>query len=107
MFRSINVKDDCMLISCGCEGLLPGKVDDIQFFLLIDISSIHSEKVIQALGDYLVYGYSRKEACIRHNVSLSYFSYSLKRLRKINQTVSFLAPFYINEKSSSVSVVDS
>lgn len=102
------MKDDCMLISCGrLQGLLPGKVDDIQFLLLIDISSIHSEKVIQALGDYLVYGYSRKEACVRHNVSLSYFSNSLKRLRKINQIVSFLVPYYINEKSSFISVTDS
>ncbi|HBC5825667.1 TPA: adhesin biosynthesis transcription regulatory family protein [Escherichia coli] len=101
------MEDDCIIISSGrVQRLLPGKVDGIQFLLLVEISSIHSEKVIQALGDYLVYGYSRKEACDRHSVSLSYFSITLKRLRKINQAVYLLAPFYINEKSGFASAVN-
>lgn len=76
------------------EELLPGKIEDVQFFLLVEISSIHSKKVVQALGEHLIYGYSRKEACSRHSVSLSYFSSALKKLRKINKCVCWLVPFY-------------
>ncbi|MFG3962987.1 PapB/FocB family fimbrial expression transcriptional regulator [Escherichia coli] len=89
------MKDDYIIMSSERgEELLPGKIDDIQFLLLVEISSIHSKKVIQALGEYLVYGYSRKEACSRHSVSLSYFSSALKKLRKINQCIYWLVPFY-------------
>lgn len=98
------MKDDCLIMGGGInETLVPGKMNDIQFLLLVEISSIHSEKVIHALGDYLVRGYSRKEACSRHNVSLSYFSGSLKRLKKINKAVSWLAPFYMKEKVDFIS----
>ncbi|HAX5209951.1 TPA: transcriptional regulator [Escherichia coli] len=93
----LKLKEDCLLIGRS-QSLLPGKVDNIHYLLLVEISSIHSEKVIQALGDYLVYGYSRKEACERNGVSLSYFSGSLKRLKKINHAAYMLAPFYIDKK---------
>lgn len=93
------MKDDYLMMGKEInESLAPGKMDDMQFLLLIEISSIHSKKVIQALGDYLVYGYSRKESCSRYNVSLGYFSYALKRLNRVNQAVSWIAPFYIKEK---------
>ncbi|HDQ7021239.1 TPA: transcriptional regulator [Escherichia coli] len=101
------MKDDYLIVSKG-EGksLIPGNMDDIQFLLLVEISSIHSDKVIQSLKDYLVYGYSRKEACERHHVSLSYFSSALKRLKRINQAVSWLVPYYKQEKTELVSVVN-
>ncbi|MDD8641635.1 PapB/FocB family fimbrial expression transcriptional regulator [Escherichia coli] len=101
------MKDEYLIMSKG-EGksLTPGNIDDIQFLLLVEISSIHSDKVIQSLKDYLVYGYSRKEACDRHHVSLSYFSSALKRLKRINQVVSWLVPYYTQEKSELVSVVN-
>ncbi|MJN97651.1 transcriptional regulator [Salmonella enterica subsp. enterica] len=102
------MRDDYLMMSSGVvNSLKSGKIDDIQFALLIEISSIHSEKVILSLKDYLVYGYTRKEACDRHNVSLSYFSCALKRLKKVNQAVSWLAPYYVEEKTKFVSVFNS
>lgn len=64
------------------------------FDALIDISSIHSEKVINALRDFLVTGYTRPEACARNNVSQSYFSISLHRLMRIKRIVMWLARYY-------------
>lgn len=102
------MRDDYLIMSRGGANCLrSGKIDDIQFALLIEISSIHSEKVILSLKDYLVHGYSRKEACNRHNVSLSYFSCALKRLNKVNQAVSWLVPYYVTEKQEFVSVFNS
>lgn len=101
------MRDDYLIMNKSeSNALAPGRVDDIQFLLLVEISSIHSDKVIQSLKDYLVYGYSRKEACERHHVSLSYFSSALKRLKRINQAVSWLVPYYKQEKSELVSVVN-
>lgn len=101
------MKDDYLIMSkTGNEGLIPGKVDNMQFLLLVEISSIHSEKVIKALGDYLVSGYSRKEACAQHNVSLGYFSDALKRLKAISKVVSWLVPFYTQDKAEFISIIN-
>ncbi|HBM8358716.1 TPA: transcriptional regulator, partial [Escherichia coli] len=37
--------------------LLPGEVSERHFWLLIEISGMHSEKVINALREHLVMGY--------------------------------------------------
>lgn len=76
------------------ETLLPGSLSDNHFWLLIDISSIHSKKVINALRDFLVLGYTRKESCIHNGVSPSYFSTSLSRLQHVNSMMFQLAPYY-------------
>ena len=57
--------------------LMSGQVPEYQFWLLAEISPVHSEKVINALRDYLVMGYNRMEACGRHGVSPGYFSGAL------------------------------
>ncbi|EJJ1412060.1 adhesin biosynthesis transcription regulatory family protein [Salmonella enterica] len=80
----------------GCI-LSPGKMSENHFWLLAEISPVHSEKVINALKDFLVLGYTRKEACERHSVSLGYFSGALGRFQRISQTVNRLVPFYISE----------
>ncbi|HGH2865853.1 TPA: adhesin biosynthesis transcription regulatory family protein [Salmonella enterica subsp. enterica serovar Typhimurium] len=77
--------------------LSPGKISEEHFWLLIEISSVHSEKVINALRDFFVMGYTRKEACERHNVSLGYFSGAVWRFQRVSQTVNRLVPFYISE----------
>ncbi|HHH5772136.1 TPA: adhesin biosynthesis transcription regulatory family protein [Escherichia coli] len=77
------------------ETLLAGKVSENQFWLLAEISPIHSRKVINALRDLLVFGYSKREACERNGVSQGYLSSALGRIQKVNYTVSRLAPFYI------------
>ncbi|HCQ9025205.1 TPA: adhesin biosynthesis transcription regulatory family protein [Escherichia coli] len=77
-------------------GLLAGKMSEGQFWLLAEISPIHSERIINALRDFLVYGYSKREASERNDVSQGYFSNALGRFQKVNHTVSRLAPFYKN-----------
>ncbi|MCZ8781151.1 adhesin biosynthesis transcription regulatory family protein [Escherichia albertii] len=77
--------------------LSPGKMSEGQFWLLVEISPVHSEKVISALRDFLVMGYTRKEACERNEVSQGYFSGALRRFQRIHQIVNKLIPFYISE----------
>ncbi|EIL6232712.1 adhesin biosynthesis transcription regulatory family protein [Salmonella enterica] len=77
--------------------LLPGKMSENHFWLLAEISPVHSEKVINALKDFLVLGYTRKESCERHSVSQGYFSGALARFQRVSQTVNRLVPFYISE----------
>ncbi|EOY9084418.1 PapB/FocB family fimbrial expression transcriptional regulator [Escherichia coli] len=43
--------------------LIPGRVTEDFFWLLIELSPLRSEKVIRALRDFLVLGYTRKEVC--------------------------------------------
>ncbi|WP_432805521.1 adhesin biosynthesis transcription regulatory family protein [Escherichia coli] len=74
--------------------LLPAELSEEQFWLLAEISPIHSEKVLYALRDYLVLGYERKEVCARYDVSSSYFSIALGRISHVNRVVYSLAPYY-------------
>ncbi|MDY9723034.1 PapB/FocB family fimbrial expression transcriptional regulator, partial [Escherichia coli] len=39
------------------RALSPGKMSESQFWLLAEISPVHSEKVLNALRDFLVLGY--------------------------------------------------
>ena len=55
---------------------------------------LHSEKVICALRDFLVSGYTRREVCDKYNVSLSYFSIALGRISHVNHVVSSLVSYY-------------
>nr|WP_245167682.1 adhesin biosynthesis transcription regulatory family protein [Edwardsiella hoshinae] len=61
-----------------------------RFWLLIEISPIHSEKVIAALNDYLVLGYTRREACERNDVAAGYFSLSLAKMLRVENVVLLL-----------------
>lgn len=74
--------------------LRPGNMTEEHFLLLSEVSSIHSEKVISALKDFLVFGYTRKEACIRNNVAQSYFSGALERFQRMNSKLFHLMPYY-------------
>lgn len=75
--------------------LVPGQVHEIHFQLLMEISPVHSDKVILALRDFLVLGFTRKESCERHNVSPGYLSTTLGRIQNISKSVSKLMPYYI------------
>ena len=81
--------------------LLPGKMSESQFWLLAEISPVHSEKVINALRGFLVLGCTRKEACERHEVSQGYFSGALGRIQRTHQTVNRLIPFYTSKAVAS------
>ncbi len=60
--------------------LTPGKVPEELFWLLMELSPLRSEKVICALKDFLVLGYTRKEVCEKYKVSYGYLSLALKRV---------------------------
>lgn len=78
--------------------LVPGCMRDIHFSLLIEISSLYSEKVIMALRGFLVDGYTRKEVCERYSVSPGYFSMALRKLRRTEQAVLQLIPYYVRNR---------
>ncbi|MGK18332.1 hypothetical protein D9F53_27895 [Escherichia coli] len=75
--------------------LTTGKVPDDVFWLLIEISAIRSEKLIQALYDHLVHGTPRKSICERYGVNNGYISTSLSRLEKVNHMVIQLIPHHV------------
>ncbi|EAA8484065.1 PabB family transcriptional regulator [Salmonella enterica subsp. enterica serovar Newport] len=70
-----------------------GDMSENRFWLLIEISPIHSEKVIAALKDHLVLGYARREACERNGVAVGYFSLSLAKIIRIENAVTLLTMF--------------
>ncbi|EEJ2306421.1 transcriptional regulator [Salmonella enterica subsp. enterica] len=74
--------------------LTPGHVSDTQFWLLLGISSMHSEKVINALFDFLVKGRARKEVCNEYSVNSGHFSIGLNRLQHISHTAAKMAEYY-------------
>lgn len=73
------------------EGLL----SDEQFDLLVELSSIHSRKIIMAMRDHLVIGDPRKVVCERHRVNSGYLSVCIGRLSRLEKCVSKLARFYL------------
>ncbi|EDS3841722.1 hypothetical protein GUD61_000494 [Salmonella enterica] len=54
--------------------LRSGEVHPEHFRMLIEVSSIHSPKIILAMEDFLVRGIPRKIACEIHGVSPGYVS---------------------------------
>ncbi|EBS8016424.1 transcriptional regulator [Salmonella enterica] len=75
--------------------LVPGMVSEVHFWLLVEISAVRSKKVIKALMDYFVNGYARSEACIRNDVSESYFSISLNKITRANVVAELVSQFYL------------
>ncbi|HDY1778228.1 TPA: transcriptional regulator [Escherichia coli] len=75
-----------------------GTIDKEHFWLLIDISSIHSQRIIDALYDYVVEGCSRKAICEKHHINNGYFSTCLKRLNNIHKIIFELSKFYIDDR---------
>lgn len=91
------VKGEDFLARMRKGALIPAEVPEEKFWLLIEVSSIYSEKVILALRDYLVSGISRKQVCESYGMNNGYFSTSLNRLVRISKTISDLAPYYSQE----------
>lgn len=88
------LSSDELMVRARQGWLIPGRVLEGQFWLLIGISSMHSEKIIGALLDYLVRGKTRKESCNTHNVNSGHFSIGLNRLQHISHAVAKLAEYY-------------
>ncbi|HCQ8909919.1 TPA: transcriptional regulator, partial [Escherichia coli] len=62
------------------EKLKAGEVSESLFWLLVELSSLRSEKTILALNDFLVLGYTRKEVCDKYHLSGGNFSVALRRI---------------------------
>ncbi|HBC1707609.1 TPA: adhesin biosynthesis transcription regulatory family protein [Escherichia coli] len=84
-----------LLLDIKYGALLRGNVDAEHFRILIDISPIHSEKVILALRDYLVHGHSRKDVCERYGLNNGYFSISISRITRISRLIVNAIPYYM------------
>ncbi|WP_218077076.1 adhesin biosynthesis transcription regulatory family protein [Escherichia coli] len=65
-----------------------------QFNMLIELSSIRSNKMINALRGHVVYGESRKIVCKRYGVNPGYLSVCLARLVRVYHLVCMLNQFY-------------
>ncbi|WP_370607798.1 PapB/FocB family fimbrial expression transcriptional regulator [Citrobacter meridianamericanus] len=75
--------------------LRPGEVHPEHFRMLIESSSIHSPKVIQAMEDFLVHGVSRKVICENHCISPGYMLVTLKRLQDLSHNIVMMYPYYV------------
>lgn len=88
------------LFEARYRALMPDNMTEEQFWLLIEISPMHSERIVLALRDYLLYGHSRKAACERHGVNNGYLSTCMGRLFHTSHLVAKLAPYYQQEYSN-------
>lgn len=90
----MEINNDIILARIKQGALIPGKLSENQFFLLIEMSSIRSEKMVQALQEYLVQGKARIDIYKNHGVGSSHFSLSLDRLQRLSYLVSQLSIYY-------------
>ncbi|EKN3608770.1 PapB/FocB family fimbrial expression transcriptional regulator [Yersinia enterocolitica] len=77
--------------------LEPGKVDKELLAILIDISSIRSDKVITALFEYYIHGNKRKVICEKYGVNQGYLSLKIREIQDLNSRIYSLFPFYIDK----------
>ncbi|EFN6235600.1 PapB/FocB family fimbrial expression transcriptional regulator [Escherichia sp. E4742] len=90
----LRVNRDKLIARTKQGWLVSGLIPEAQFWLLINASSIRSDKVVNALFDFLVNGLSRKESCARYNVNSGHFSIGLGRLQQLSHTAAKLSVFY-------------
>lgn len=88
------IKRDDLMERARQGWLVSGFISEEQFWLLVNASSMRSDKVVNALFDYLVNGISRKDSCTRHNVNSGHFSIGLGRLQQLSHTAAKLSGFY-------------
>ncbi|ENR1882776.1 PapB/FocB family fimbrial expression transcriptional regulator [Escherichia coli] len=82
-------------IQLSLKPLLPGKVVEEQFLLIIDISSIRSEKIKTALWDFFVLGEKRNKICEQYNVNQGYLSLKIKEIQSLVVKLKKLSPYFI------------
>ncbi|HAW3616987.1 PbsX family transcriptional regulator [Escherichia coli] len=87
-----------MMLECYIKSLTKNieenNICDTHFCLLIELSGIRSDKVIMSLRDHLVGGMSKNHACKKNDVSLSYFSLSLKKLLHTHNILKLISKYY-------------
>ncbi|EEK7814144.1 hypothetical protein G3151_005315 [Salmonella enterica subsp. enterica serovar Montevideo] len=79
--------------SCA-HRIIPGEIEKEHFLLLIDISTIRSDKIINALNDYFVLGETRAAVCQKYNVNQGYLSLKIRELQALSAKIYNLFPFY-------------
>ncbi|MCI3086820.1 adhesin biosynthesis transcription regulatory family protein [Escherichia coli] len=81
------------------EKLKAGEVSESLFWLLVELSSLRSEKTIRALDDFLVLGYTRKEVCDKYHLSGGNFSVALRRIMHVDGIARFVAAYYNSKET--------
>ncbi|ELP5543946.1 hypothetical protein QTR52_004368 [Salmonella enterica] len=74
--------------------LSPGTVAEEQFKLLIDISTIRSNRIIVALEEYFVQGVTRKEICNKYKLSAGYLSVKIKEIQILCRQIIDIYPYF-------------
>ncbi|EHX6758362.1 TPA: PapB/FocB family fimbrial expression transcriptional regulator [Salmonella enterica subsp. enterica serovar Muenchen] len=74
--------------------LSPGLVSEEHFRLLIDISSVRSERIINALKAYFVDGKVRKKICEEFKLSAGYLSVKIREIQYLCCRVIELYPYF-------------
>ncbi|HAO0314535.1 TPA: hypothetical protein IGZ71_003744 [Escherichia coli] len=69
------------------QTLYPGDVEKDLFRFIVDISSIRSDKMINALHDHLVEGYTRSEVCEKYHVNPGYLSVKIKETQGLYEKI--------------------
>lgn len=73
--------------------MMPGKVNINYLRLLLLISNTNNPRVCKAMEDVLVYGVSRKQACLDNGITQGYFSIKYQKLQFISQIVAKMNSF--------------
>ncbi|CAD5644428.1 major pilu subunit operon regulatory protein PapB [Escherichia coli] len=81
------------------EKLKAGEVSESLFWLLVELSSLRSEKTIRALNDFLVLGYTRKEVCEKYHLSGGNFSVALRRIMHVDGIARLVAAYYNSKET--------
>ncbi|EPO2325288.1 PapB/FocB family fimbrial expression transcriptional regulator [Escherichia coli] len=81
------------------EKLKEGEVSEHLFWLLVELSSLRSERTIQALNDFLVLGYTRKEVCEKYHLSSGNFSVALRRIMHVDGIARLVAAYYNSKET--------
>ncbi|CAD5746615.1 PapB/FocB family fimbrial expression transcriptional regulator [Escherichia coli] len=81
------------------EKLKAGEVSESLFWLLVELSSLRSEKTIRALNDFLVLGYTRKEVCEKYHLSGGNFSVALRRITHVDGIARLVATYYNSKET--------
>ncbi|EBS5579410.1 hypothetical protein DPU24_26140 [Salmonella enterica subsp. enterica serovar Oranienburg] len=74
--------------------LSPGLVSEEHFRLLIDLSSVRSERMKNALKAYFVDGKVRKEICKQFKLSAGYLSVKIREIQCLCCRVIDLYPYF-------------
>lgn len=81
--------------------LSPGQVSDEQFCMLIDISPVRSDKVINALQEYFVNGIARSVICEKYNVNPGYLSIKIREIQSLSRKIIDIYPYYCQDSRHS------